>query len=217
MTRSSSFCASAAPAAGCRAQSDATGGLVDQVDRLVRQVAVRDVADGQVGGGADGLVRDLDLVVLLVARTEPEQDLDRLLERGLLDHHRLEAALEGGVALDVLAVLVERGRADALQLTARERRLEDVRGVDGAFGRAGTDERVQLVDEQDRVVGVAQLLDDLLEALLELAAVLGAGDEAADVQRQDALVEQRLRARRRRRCAGPGPRRWPSCRRPAHR
>ena len=71
-----------------------------------------------------------------------------LLDRRLLDHHRLEAPLEGGVALDVLAVLVERGRADALQLAARQRRLEDVGGVDRAFGGAGADQRVQLVDEQ---------------------------------------------------------------------
>ena len=54
--------------------------------------------------------------------------------------------------LDVLAVLVERRRADALELAARQRRLEDVGGVDRAFGRAGADERVQLVDEQHRVV-----------------------------------------------------------------
>ena len=54
------------------------------------------------------------------------------------------------------------------------------------------DERVQLVDEEDRVVGVAQLLDDLLEPLLELAAVLGAGHQRADVEGQDALVQQRL-------------------------
>ena len=74
----------------------------------------------------------------------------------------------------------------------RERRLEDVRGVDRAFGGARPDERVQLVDEQDGVVGVAQLLDDLLEPLLELAAVLRAGDERPDVEGQDALVEQRL-------------------------
>ena len=63
----------------------------------------------------------------------------------------------------------------------------------GAFGGARADERVQLVDEEDRVVGVAQLLDDLLEPLLELAAVLGAGDERADVERQDALVQQDVR------------------------
>jgi len=41
----------------------------------------------------------------------------------------------------------------------------------------GGHERVQLVDEEDGVVGAAQLLDDLLEALLELAAVLRAGHE----------------------------------------
>ena len=121
------------------------------------------------------------------------QDVDGLLERRLLDHDRLEAALQGGVALDVLAVLVERGRADALELAAGERRLEDVGGIDGAFGGAGPDEGMQLIDEEDGVVGVAQLLDDLLEPLLELAAVLGAGHERADVEGQDALVEQRLR------------------------
>ena len=80
----------------------------------------------------------------------PNRIVDGLLERGLLDHHRLEAALERGVLLDVLAELVERGGADALQLAARERRLEDVGGVDGAFGGAGAHERVQLVDEEDR-------------------------------------------------------------------
>jgi len=36
---------------------------------------------------------------------------------------------------------------------------------------------VEFVDEQDRVVRVPQLLDDLLEPLLELAAVLRAGNE----------------------------------------
>ena len=178
---------------GRMAQADARGGLVDEVDRLVRQMAVGDVADRQVRGGLDRLVGDGDLVVLLVALADAHQDVDGLLERRLLDHDRLEAALERGVALDVLAVLVERGRADALQLAARERRLQDVGGIDRALGRAGPDERVQLIDEEHRVVRVAELLDDLLEPLLELAAVLGAGDERADVERQDALVEQRLR------------------------
>ena len=63
--------------------------------------------------------------------------------------HRLEAPLQRGVALDVLAVLVQGGRADALELAAGERRLEDVGGVDRALGGAGADQRVQLVDEQD--------------------------------------------------------------------
>ena len=41
-------------------------------------------------------------------------------------------------------------------------------------------------------LAAAQLLDDLLEALLELAAVLGAGHQRTDVQGQDTLVGQAL-------------------------
>jgi hypothetical protein len=35
----------------------------------------------------------------------------------------------------------------------------------------------KLVDEEDAVAGALDLLDDLLQALFELTAVLGAGDE----------------------------------------
>ena len=93
----------------------------------------------------------------------------------------------------MLAVLVERGRADGVQLAAREHRLEQVGGVHGALGRAGADDGVQLVDEQDDLaLGVLDLLEHGLEALLELAAVLGAGDERAQVERHDALVLEAL-------------------------
>jgi len=74
-----------------------------------------------------------------------------------------------------------------------QRRLEDVGGVDRAFGCPGPHEGVQLVDKEDRVVCAAQLLDDLLEALLELAAVLSSGHQRSDVQCQHALVEESLR------------------------
>ena len=196
-----SFCTASRPAqrllergrGGRLLQPDAARGLVDQVDRLVGQEAVGDVARAELGRGLDRLVGDLELVVRLVAVLDAAQDLDRLLDRGLLDLDRLEAALERGVLLDVLAVLVERGRADRLQLAAGERRLEDVGRVDRALGRAGADQRVQLVDEEHAVAGGLDLLDDLLEPLLELAAVLGAGDERADVERQQPLAHQRLR------------------------
>ena len=61
------------------------------------------------------------------------------------------------------------------------------------FGRAGADDRVQLVDEQDDLaLGVGDLLEHGLEPLLELAAVLRAGDERAHVERDDALVLEAL-------------------------
>ncbi len=60
------------------------------------------------------------------------------------------------------------------------------------FGAAGADERVQLVDEQDGVLGPADLVHDGLDALLELAAVLGAGDHHGQVEDDDAAVAQQL-------------------------
>ena len=68
--------------------------------------------------------------------------------------------------------------------------LQHVRGVDRALGRARPDQRVQLVQEQDHVLGLADLLHHGLEPLLELAAVLGAGHEGAQVELQEPLVHQ---------------------------
>src|ERR1035441_2668274 len=177
---------------GHRLDAHPRGGLVDQVDRLVGQEAVGDVAAGQFAGGAQRLVGDLDLVVLLVAVAQAAQDLDGLVDRGLIDGDLLEAALQGGVALEVLAVLVERRGSDRLQLAAGERRLEDGGGVDGALGGAGADEVVKLVDEQDDVAALGDLLHHLLQALLELAAVLRAGHERGQVERVDLLVLEQL-------------------------
>ncbi len=101
------------------------GRLVDQVDRLVGQEAVGDVAVRERRGGDDRVVADRDAVVVLVALLEAAEDRDRVLDAGLAHEHGLEAALERGVLLDVLAVLVERGRAHRAQLAAGEHRLEE--------------------------------------------------------------------------------------------
>ena len=178
---------------GHRLDPRARGGLVDQVDRLVGQEAVGDVAVGELGGGLERLVGDADAVVLLVAVAQALEDLHRLLGRGLVDADLLEAPLERRVALQVLAVLVERGGADRLQLAAGEGRLEDRCGVDRALGGAGADEVVELVDEQDDVAALGDLLHHLLEALLELAAVLRARHQRGQVERVDLLVLEQLR------------------------
>ena len=81
---------------------------------------------------------------------------------------------------------------DGLQLAARQRRLQDGGRVDRALGGARADEIVQLVDEQDDVAALGDLLHHLLQALLELAAVLRAGDEGREVERVDLLVAQQL-------------------------
>src|SRR3546814_11186087 len=76
---------------------------------------------------------------------------DRIRDRWLADEDGLKAPLERGVLFDIFAIFVERRRADAVQFAACERGLEQVRGVHRAFGLAGADPRVNIVDEQDEL------------------------------------------------------------------
>ncbi len=170
------------------------GRLVDEVDRLVRQLATGDVAVGQGRGGDQRGIGDADAVVRLVLLLDAAQDLDGVLDRGLADVDLLEAALERGVLLDALAVLVERRRADHVQLAAGQHRLEHVAGVHrGVAAGACPDDGVQLVDEGDHLTaGVLDLLEDGLEPLLELAAVLRAGHHRGQVERQHATTLERV-------------------------
>ncbi len=89
------------------------GGLVDQVDGLVRQEAVRHIAGRKLGRGFEGLIRDDQVVVLLVHLADALEDLDRLFHGGLIHHDRLEAAFQGGIGFDMFAIFIQRGGADA--------------------------------------------------------------------------------------------------------
>ncbi len=179
---------------GIDLHAQARSRLIHQVDRLVGQKAVGDVAVRQRGGRNQSRIRDADLVVLLVLLFQAAQDRDRVLDCRLFDDDRLETTGERRVLLDMLAVFVERGRADAMQLAARKRRLQQVRGIHRAITLAGTDERVHLVDEQDdlAVLGL-HLVEHALQPLFELAAIFRAGNQSAHVERHQLLVLQRLR------------------------
>ncbi len=170
------------------------GGLVDQVDRLVRQVAVGDVAVGQRCGRHQRVVGDAHAVVQFVFLPNATQDADGVFHARFADEHGLEAARQGGVLLDVFPIFVERGGADAMQGAAGQFRLDQVGRVHRALGAAGADQVVQLVDEQDDLaLGGLDLLQHGLQPFLELAAELGAGHHGAEIQRHQPLALQRLR------------------------
>jgi hypothetical protein len=112
------------------------------------------------------------------------EDLDGFGHRRLVDVDLLEAPRQRAVLLENAAELGVGGRADALQLAGRQRRLEQVGRVQRAAGRRpGADQGVDLVDEQNRVRVVLERLEHRFQALLEIAAILGAGEQGAHVQR----------------------------------
>src|SRR6185437_4802175 len=98
-------------------------GFVDEVDRLVRQEPIADVAMRERRRSDDRVVGDAHAVVRLVPLLQAAQDGDRVLDRRLADVDRLKAPFEGRILFDMLPVFVQRRRADDAQLTAREQRL----------------------------------------------------------------------------------------------
>ncbi len=148
----------------------------------------------QRGRGDDGRVGDVDAVMHFVAFLQAAQDGDGVFHGGFIDQHFLEAPLQRGILLDVLAIFVQRGRADAMQFAARQRRLEHIAGVHGALGLAGADHGVQFVDEQDDLAFLlGQIIEHRLETFFEFAAEFGAGDQRAHVQRQQAFALESFR------------------------
>ena len=95
----------------------------------------------------------------------------------------------------MLAVFLDGGGADALNLAPRERRLHEVTGVHSpVLARpAGAHEHVKLVHEHDDVPGSLDLVDDVLKALLEFTSVFGIREEHAELEGYDALVLEPLR------------------------
>ena len=167
--------------------------LVDKVDRLVGQEPIGDVAMRECRRRDQRAVGDAHPVMGFILVLEPAQNRDGVLDRRLIDVDRLEAPRQRGILLDVFLVFVERGGADTMQFAARQRRLEQVRGVHRTVGLARADDGVHFVDEQDvGACGRRHFLQDGLEALLELTAIFRPGNERAHIERQKFLVFQTL-------------------------
>ena len=76
-----------------------------------------------------------------------------------------------------------------MQFAAREERLQEVARVHRAFRLARADDGVELIDEeQNAPFRLFHLFEDCLQTFLELAAVLGARDERAHIEREERLV-----------------------------
>ncbi len=132
--------------------------LVQGVDGLVGEEAVGDIAVCQFDTCFQCLVGIDDVMVLLVAWFDILKNLQRLLLRGGFNHHLLEAAFEGSIFLNRVAVFVDGRSADALNRASCKGWLHDVCGVHAARRRTGTDECVDFIDENDDIRILLQLL-----------------------------------------------------------
>ena len=171
----------------------ARAGLVHEIDGLVGQIAPGDVAVGQLDGSLQGRIGQRDVVMLLVFDFDSLENLYGVLDRRSFHVDGLKPAFQGSVLLDVLPVFVHRGRPDALQLAPAQGGFDDVGGVHGAFSGTGADDGVQFVDEQNDILGAANLLHHRLDADFELPPVFGSGHHQGQIQGDDPFVPQNFR------------------------
>src|SRR5262249_49769986 len=117
-----------------------------------------------------------------------KQNLDRvrLIWRRNLDG--LEPTFKRAILFDRLAILARSRRADALNLSARQRRLQNVCCIERTFSRSSTDQGVKLINEDDGILRLHQFLHDGFQPFFELTTILGARDDKRKVESQNALV-----------------------------
>src|SRR5262249_20589163 len=148
--------------------------FVEQIYRRVGERTILDVALREAHRGDDRWIANLHPVLRFVAGGDPAQDLDRFVDGGRIDRKDGKLTDEARIALIRLAQAVGWGRCGEAHLAAWDHRLEQVPYA--APRRALPVERVDAGDVED---GAAALegANDLLHALLDLAAELCAGDE----------------------------------------
>ena len=173
--------------------ASASASLIEDVNCLVWQEAILDVAARKRNGSLDGSLGVVDVVVLLVAVLKTVDDRNGVIVVWLADVDRLETPLKCSVLLDMFTILFCRSCTNDLDFSTRQRRLQDGRGVDGAFCGTCANDGMNLINEKDVILGFLQLSNNLLHAVLKLTAILGSCYQTCQVKCPDLLSTQDVR------------------------
>ena len=168
--------------------SQFAGCFVHQVDGLVGQKSIGEVAVGKHRGAHQCVVLNSHTVVHLVALLQPAQDRNGVFDGGLTHVHLLESAFECSVLFDMGPVFVERCCANHAELAASQHRLHHVSCIHGTLCAACANEGVDFIHEGDHFsTCIGDLLQHGLQTFLELAAILCAGQHRTKIERNQPL------------------------------
>src|SRR5579863_1588167 len=126
--------------------------FVNQVNSLVWQKTIGNIAVRMRDGKVYGIVGISDGMKFLVTVFDAKQNLSRVFLVWRRNFYRLKAPLKRTIFLDGLAIFTGGGCADALDLPARQSRLQNVGGVERTFRRTRAHQRVQLINKDDGVL-----------------------------------------------------------------
>ena len=111
-------------------------------------------------------------MVVLISFLQAPEDGDGFSRRRLIDHNHLESSFQCLISLKVLLILVQCSGTDGPQFSSCQCRFENIGSIHSARCPAGTDEGMNLIDEQDYLsLTVDHILDYALKTFLELTLI----------------------------------------------
>mmetsp|Transcript_30436 Transcript_30436/g.59456 ORF Transcript_30436/g.59456 Transcript_30436/m.59456 type:complete len:202 (-) Transcript_30436:10-615(-) len=129
----------------------------------------------------------------LILRLDAAQDRNGVSDRRLRHEYLLKTPRKRRILLDVLAILPKRRRSHTPQLSASESGFEHLPSVHAALAPPRTDHQMNLVNEEDdAALRCSHLLENPLEPLLKVPAVLGTGHNRRQIQAPHRLIPDRL-------------------------
>ena len=121
------------------------------------------------------------------------QHIDRFFHGRFVDGNGLETAFQRAVLLDILPVFVQGGGADDLHLSAGKRRLQNVCRVDTSLCLAGSDNVVNLVNDENDVARLLDIIDQTDHTRLKLTAELCSRHQSGHIDQINLLSAQFVR------------------------
>ncbi|KPL80715.1 hypothetical protein ADN01_11340 [Levilinea saccharolytica] len=161
--------------------------LFQQIHSFIGEVAVAQVAVGEIHQPGQHLRIHRQIVVAAEVFRQALHDGQSLGGGQFVDADGLEAAFEGGVGFDEAAVFVVGGGGDAGQVAAGQGGLEDGGQVGGAQHAPRAHDGMDFINEEQNA-GVARLLQDFFNALLQLAVHGGTRHQHRGLQGDDAVI-----------------------------
>ena len=128
--------------------------------------------------------------MFFILGSDPLEYKDRVFHRRRLDLDGLKTPFQSTVLLYEFSVFGQSSCSDTLKLSTTQGGLEDIGSIHGSFRGAGAYDGVQLIDENNNILGSTNLVHHCLDPFLELSTILGAGNHQRQIKGDDLLVQK---------------------------
>ena len=97
--------------------------FIHEVNGLIRKETVADITVGKSCRCYKRRIGDLYAVIDLITVLQSTKDRNRILDRRLINHNRLETTFQSRILLNIFPVLIQSCRTDTVQFTTGKHRL----------------------------------------------------------------------------------------------